>query len=127
MRRRSPVSEDLVLVDEVQSDAIFLLKLDSAIAFLDEESARDLRDRLNVFLGADKQPGTISITFPRGTDEPDLPIGTRLIDNEGDVAERVEDGWKWVKVGGHDVDWNGVYSWDTITSESGHKWFRVVA
>lgn len=121
------MSEEVIIADTIETGVVFVISIEGVQAHLHHDAARVLRDELNEFLGADKQPGTIGITFPRGTDEPALPIGTRLIDNEGDVVERVEDGWKWVQIDGDKVSRPSVYSWDTITNEYEHKWFQVVA
>lgn len=121
------MSEEVILVDEVDADVMFVLRLDTCIGLLDVDGARDLRDRLNEFLGADKvNPNavTIGIKFPRNSEQPDLPLGTKLLDDEGDTLERVEGGWSW-----HTVDgvhpWNDdVHPWEIVSHE--HS-FTVIA
>jgi hypothetical protein len=116
------VSEEVVIVDEVFGDPMFVLRLDSCIALFDEPNARNLRDRLNGFLGADKQDaGTqweVGDFIEAHSAEPDLPIGSLIQDHSSyrDIAEKVEDGWKWVTLLGDrsrsdDRPWNWL-SWE---------------
>jgi hypothetical protein len=118
------VSEEIVLVEFVDADPMFVLRLDSCMAVLDKPNAEELYARLGGWLGKDKQPISIGIQFPRNVDEPDLPLGTKLLDDEGDTLERVEGGWSW-----HTVDgvhpWNDdVHPWEIVSHE--HS-FTVIA
>lgn len=123
------MSEEVVIVSEVQSGTFFVLTLDSTVALLDKENARGLRDDLNKFLGADKVQGqnTIGIVFPKGVPEPDLPVGTRLRDNEGDIAARMDDGWAWVELFGDVINRPTSYTWEEIQDAVAHKEFTVIA
>jgi hypothetical protein len=119
------VSEEVVLVDFVDAGPMFVLKLDSCMAVLDEDNARGLYNELREFLGMDKENAvTIGITFPQGCGEPDLPIGTKLLDDEGDTLQRVEGGWEWHTVGGEHPWFGDVYPWSTVSNE--HS-FTVIA
>lgn len=120
------MSEEVVIVDEVVGDVMFVLRLDSCIAHFDKDNARKLRDSLNAFLGADKQPGSTETKFYGNVAEPDLPIGTLLRDNEGDVLEKVEDGYQWIEIGGDSIDYPSVYRWATLVDEDMHRWFEVI-
>jgi hypothetical protein len=121
------VSEEVVIVDEVMGDPMFVLRLDSCVALFDKENARGLRDRLNQWIGADNHTGSTGIEFPAGCDEPNLPYGTLLIDNENDIAQRVDNGWKWVRLDGDPVKDPATFNWYDITDSPNHRWFRVVA
>lgn len=117
------------LVYEVDAAVMFVLGVGNSVAHLDKENARLLRDDLNEFLGADKQKTdpdavTIGISFPRYCDEPDLPVGTKLLDDEGDTLIRVDGGWSWHTVEGV-YPWDGdVHPWSTVSRE--HS-FTVIA
>jgi hypothetical protein len=118
------VSEEVILADEIQTGVFYVIHAEDTVILLNQERARELRDRLNEFLGADKQPATTGIKFPRNSEEPDLPLGTKLLDDEGDTLERVEGGWSW-----HTVDgvhpWNDdVHPWEIVSHE--HS-FTVIA
>jgi len=121
------MSEEVLVVDKVESGVFFLLSLDSTLALLDQENARGLRDDLNEFLGADKEEPSVRAVLGCGSDEPNLPLGTVVIDNEGDLVMKVEGGWKWIRIGGRQVDYPSTYSWEYLTNEQMHQWFQVVA
>lgn len=88
---------------------------------LDRAEAQDLYDKLSVALNVAVPTG---MTFPRKSEEPDLPVGTKLLDDEGDTLVRVDGGWSWHTVSGVHP-WDGdVYSWDTVSYE--HS-FTVIA
>lgn len=111
------MSEEVVIVSEVQSGTFFVLTLDSTVALLDKENARGLRDDLNKFLGADKQPGYVvtGITFPSGCAEPDLPVGTRFVDNTEEKDIVIKTGpskYKWLTKWGAPVDTSIEYDWE---------------
>lgn len=108
------------LVYQVDSSVMFVLGVGNSVAHLDEENATMLRDALNEFLGFDKQkadpnpPATIGITFPKGCAEPDLRIGTKLLDDEADTLIRVEGGWMWHEVSGISPWSDDVIPWDDV-------------
>lgn len=101
------MSEEVIIVDEVVGDTMFVLRLDSCIALFDQDNARLLRDNLNEFLGMDKQPGNIlwkvGDEIAHFSQEPDLPIGSQITDSSTykDKAERTEDGWMWLTLLGN--------------------------
>src|SRR5690349_12615920 len=125
--RRSPMSEEVVLGSELETGVLFTLYADSVMILLDKSGAQKLRDELNDFLGEDKHPIVTGLEFPAGCSEPGLPVGSKLIDNEGDIAIRVELGWQWRALDGMPLSNPTTYSWDEITDSDVHKWFRVVA
>lgn len=94
---------------------------DSYTLTLSRTEAQDLYDKLSVALNVAVSTG---ITFPRCCDEPNLPIGTKLLDDEGDTLERVEGGWSWHTVMG-EHPWDGdVHPWSRVSNE--HS-FTVIA
>lgn len=108
--------------DTVEAGVFFVLGVGEETALLDQDSARRLRDDLNEFLGADKQPGAetagykVGDVIPSNSKEPDLPMGSLVQDDSDyqDIAKRVETGWVWVKVlgkrhEGPDPVWNWEY------------------
>lgn len=111
------MSEEVIVADEIQTGVFYTIKAEDTMVLLDKDRARELRDELNEFLGevpVNKNAVTIGITFPKGVPEPDLPVGTKLMDDEGDTLIRVDGGWTW-----HTVE--GVHPWD----DDVHPWSRV--
>lgn len=94
---------------------------DSYTLTLDRAEAQDLYDKLSVALNV---PAKTGMHFPMGVSEPDLPIGTKLLDDEGDTLIRVDGGWSWHTVEGV-YPWDGdVHPWSTVSRE--HS-FTVIA
>lgn len=116
------MSEEVVIADEVQAGVFFVLSLDSMVALLSKEAARGLRDDLNKFIGDDKSANVlwkVGDLIPRGSEEPDLPIGSKIKDDSeyGDIAVRTDGGWKWVTVLGGVNDERCPWKWNLFAND----------
>lgn len=124
------MSEDVVLGSEIETGVFFTMYTDGVLTLLDKEGARKLRDELNEFLGEDKQITKVGIQFPAGCDEPDVPVGTQLEDNTGDILEKMSNNpdkknWRWVQLNGQWESRAGTcYTWDFVQDNYS---FTVVA
>jgi hypothetical protein len=80
---------------------------------LTREEAVDLLDQLRTALGDHR--GT---HLRKGDPEPNLPVGTKLLDDEGDVLIRHNNGWRWSTIRGQ-IQWDGedTHDWSTVSSE----------
>lgn len=89
-------------------------KGDSSIYIgLTREEAGDLLSKLRVALGE-----KVGLMIPMNSPEPDLPVGTQLRDEDGDVLVRDAEGWRWLAIDGkYQID-NGYHTWRTVSSES---------
>lgn len=106
-----------MLVEFVDAGPMFVLKLDSCMAVLDQDNARDLYDELREFLGMDKQPAFMptGVTFPSGCAEPDLPVGTKFVDSTKERDILVKTGtnkYKWLTKWGSPTKDPVEYSWE---------------
>jgi hypothetical protein len=115
------VSEDVVLGAELGTGVFFTLYAEGVMILLDRSGAAKLRDELNEFLGADKQASgwKVGDLIPKGSDEPDLPIGSKIKDNSeyGDIAVRTEGGWRWATVMGSANDERVPWRWRLFAND----------
>lgn len=79
---------------------------------LTREEAVDLLNQLRSVLG-----DYVGMHISRGAEEPEVPIGTKLVDNVGDTLEKVDDGWRWAVIDGEHQYGNSVYRWETVGDE----------
>jgi hypothetical protein len=124
------VSEDVVLSSEIETGVFFTMYTDGVLTLMDKECARKLRDELNEFLEEDTRLAKTGIQFPQGCDEPDVPVGTKLMDNTGDILEKLNDNpdkknWRWTLIGGERQSYDGsCYTWSFVQDNYS---FTVVA
>lgn len=78
---------------------------------LSRADAKQLYSLLKWVLGMDTPPVT---HYPRGSKEPDVPLGTRLKDDSGDILVKQEKGWRWSAIGGTEMHGSPVISWDEV-------------
>lgn len=107
------MSSEVIVADEIQTGVFYVINAEDTMILLDKERAKELRDELNLFL-EEVPVNKTGLVFARGVSEPDLPIGSKLLDDEGDTLERVVGGWQW-----HTVD--GAHPWDGDV----HPWVKV--
>jgi len=101
-----------VLLQKSESYTITIPGDSSVYLGLSREDAVDLLGQLRVALG-----DYVGMLIHKGGPEPDVPVGTQLLDNEGDTLEKTEEGWKWAIIGGEYQYGSSVYRWETVCND----------
>lgn len=128
---------EVVVVDEFYGAVLFVLEAGGVQIHLDQKNARDLRDELNKFIGADKvdagqleptSPWYVGQVFKAGSNEPyEIPVGSRLRDSSPykDILEKTPNGWKWVTLLGRVREEPVSLNWDRWKYESDYTLIKL--
>lgn len=122
------MSEEVLLSSEFNTGVFFTLSVEGVVILLDKIGAIDLRNELNEFIGEGNTSSEPRF-YDVDCDEPDVPVGTRLRDSEGDILEKVDDSadgrnWSWVVIGGEQQSRHSTYPWKYV--QAGYTFTEVV-
>lgn len=78
---------------------------------LSRAEAQSIYEQLGKALGVNEIVGTM---IARNAAEPDLPVGTRVQDNTGDIGIKTQFGWKWEYIGGELMTASEPVDWSTF-------------